>query len=135
LWDLVTELTQRGTTVVLTTQYLEEADRLADDVVVLDHGRVAARGTPAELKSIVGGKVVAATVANADLHRISRRPDESRRVTGAMTRIGFTTSDAAEAGALVAQLGAAGITIEDLEIASPSLDDVFAHLTMQGAHS
>ena len=135
LWNLVAELTERGTTVVLTTQYLDEADRLADDIVVLDHGRVAARGTPAQLKRLVGGKVVTATVATADRNRISRRPDETRIGTDATTRVAYSTSDSHEAATVVAQLRADGIAIEDLDIASPTLDDVFAHLTMQGAHS
>ena len=75
LWDVVDELTASGTTVVLTTQYLDEADRLADQIVVLDHGRIAARGTPAELKQLVGGKVVTATIPASQINRLSRRPD------------------------------------------------------------
>ncbi|MFL5816678.1 MAG: ATP-binding cassette domain-containing protein [Conexibacter sp.] len=66
LWTLLRELVTDGATLVLTTQYLEEADRLADDVVVLDHGRIAAAGTPAELKTRVGGERVAVTVASTD---------------------------------------------------------------------
>jgi ABC-2 type transport system ATP-binding protein len=133
LWDLVAELTERGTTVVLTTQYLDEADRLADEIVVLDHGRVAARGTPAELKRLVGGKVVAATVPTAELGRISRRPDETQAVSGAMSRIEFSAADSDEAAAVVTQLHSDGVAIDDLDITSPTLDDVFTHLTMQGA--
>ena len=99
LWDLVGELTETGTTVVLTTQYLEEADRLADDIVVLDHGRVAAHGTPADLKRLVGGKVVTATVPSTDLDRISRRPDESQPATVGMVRVAYATSGADDAAA------------------------------------
>ena len=135
LWDLVAELTEHGTTVVLTTQYLEEADRLADDIVVLDHGRVAARGTPAELKRLVGGKVVTAAVPTSHLEVISRRPDETQPLTDATTRVAYSTSDSHEAARVVTQLLSDGIAIADLEIASPTLDDVFVHLTMQGAHS
>jgi ABC-2 type transport system ATP-binding protein len=134
LWDLVAELTETGTTVVLTTQYLEEADRLADDIVVLDHGRVAARGTPADLKRLVGGKVVTATVRSTDLDRISRHPDETQPATVGMVRVAYATSDADEAAAVVSQLLSDRIEIADLDIASPTLDDVFTHLTMQGAH-
>ena len=80
LWDVVDELTASGTTVVLTTQYLDEADRLADQIVVLDHGRIAARGTPAELKQLVGGKVVTATIPAPQIDQLSRRPDTERMV-------------------------------------------------------
>jgi ABC-2 type transport system ATP-binding protein len=134
LWDLVADLTERGTTVVLTTQYLEEADRLADDIVVLDHGRIAARGTPAELKRLVGGKVVAATVPITHLDRISRRPDETRPVSAVTARVAYSTSGAGEAAAVVSQLMSDDVEIADLEIGSPTLHDVFAQLMMQGAH-
>ena len=132
LWDLVDELTESGTTVVLTTQYLEEADRLADQVVVLDHGRVAARGTPAELKRLVGGKVVSATVPSGQLSRLSRRPDDTESVTTALSRVSYSTTGADVAAAVVTQLVADDVVIDDLEIASPTLDDVFTHLTLEG---
>ena len=134
LWDLVADLTETGTTVVLTTQYLEEADRLADDIVVLDHGRVAAHGTPADLKRLVGGKVVTATVPITDLDRISRRPDETQPSTLGMARVVYATSAADDAAAVVSRLLSDDVEITDLDISSPTLDDVFTHLTMQGAH-
>jgi ABC-2 type transport system ATP-binding protein len=134
MWDLVEELTERGTTVVLTTQYLEEADRLADDVVVLDHGRVAARGTPAELKRLIGGKVVAATVPTGQLNRLSRRPDDTESLTAALSRVSYSTTDADLAAAVVTQLVADDVDLDDLEISSPTLDDVFTHLTLEGVH-
>jgi ABC-2 type transport system ATP-binding protein len=132
LWDLVDELTESGTSVVLTTQYLEEADRLADQVVVLDHGRVAARGTPAGLKRLVGGKVVSATVLTGHLSRLSRRPDDTESVTAALSRVSYSTTGADVAAAVVTQLVADDVVIDDLEIASPTLDDVFTHLTLEG---
>jgi ABC-2 type transport system ATP-binding protein len=135
LWNLVGELTAGGTTVVLTTQYLDEADRLADDIVVLDHGRIAARGTPAELKRIVGGKVVTATIATRDVARLDRVPDDLRPADTTRSRISYSTTNANSAADVVHQITAAGVTLADLDITSPSLDDVFAHLTLEGTRS
>jgi ABC-2 type transport system ATP-binding protein len=135
LWDVVDELTASGTTVLLTTQYLEEADRLADHIVVLDHGRVAAGGTPAELKRLVGGKVVTVTIPVAEFDRLPQRPEAQRRAGPTTLMVTYRTGDADSAGALVAHLGDAGVTVHDLDIASPSLDDVFTHLTPAGARS
>jgi ABC-2 type transport system ATP-binding protein len=135
LWDVVDELTASGTTVVLTTQYLEEADRLADHIVVLDHGRVAARGTPAELKRLVGGKVASATIPVGELDRLPRDPESQGPAGPGTVTVSYSTGDADAAAALVTHLGAAGVTVRDLDIASPSLDDVFTHLTPAGARS
>jgi ABC-2 type transport system ATP-binding protein len=135
LWDVVDNLTASGTTVVLTTQYLEEADRLADHLVVLDHGRVAARGTPAELKRLVGGKVVTATIPVDELDRLPHAPETQEPAGSGTLTVTYSTGDADTAAALVAHLGRAGITVHDLDIASPSLDDVFTHLTPAGARS
>jgi ABC-2 type transport system ATP-binding protein len=131
LWDVVDELTGGGTTVVLTTQYLEEADRLADDIAVLDHGRVAARGAPAELKGLVGGKVVHATIAAADVIRLPREP-ETTRLGGERSTVTYRTGDAGTATALVADLRRHGVEVLDLDVVSPSLDDVFTHLRSIG---
>jgi ABC-2 type transport system ATP-binding protein len=129
------DLVRDGTTIILTTQYLEEADRLADDIVVLDHGRVAARGTPAELKRLVGGKVVTVTIPAADLDRLTVRPDLERPAGTGHVTVTFGIADADGAAELVARLADAGIAAADLHVASPSLDDVFAHLTLSGARS
>ncbi|MBF6301094.1 ATP-binding cassette domain-containing protein [Nocardia amamiensis] len=134
LWDVVDELTAAGTTVVLTTQYLEEADRLADHIVVLSRGRVAARGTPAELKRIVGGKVLHATVPAHQIADLPFSPDTDQ-VDGTRVRVSVTVGDASTATALVAGLHRGGIDVTDLDVTSPSLDDVFTHLAhTTGAH-
>jgi ABC-2 type transport system ATP-binding protein len=131
LWEVVGELTVGGTTVLLTTQYLEEADRLADEVAVLHHGRVAALGTPAELKRLVGGKVVNATIPAAHVARLPRQPDTTRGGVDHLT-VSYRTGDAETATELVAHLGQHGIEVIDLEVVSPNLDDVFTHLTSTG---
>jgi ABC-2 type transport system ATP-binding protein len=135
LWQVVDELTASGTTVVLTTQYLEEADRLADDIVVLDHGRVAAHGTPAELKRLVGGKVITATIPAGQFDRLPHVPETQRPAGAQHVAVTYSVGDSDAAGALVARLGEVGITVHDLEVASPSLDDVFAHLSPTGVQS
>jgi ABC-2 type transport system ATP-binding protein len=135
LWDVVAELTATGTTVVLTTQYLEEADRLADQIVVLDHGQVAARGTPADLKRLVGGKVVTATIPTNHLARLDRTPDEASTADATRSRITYSTAGADTAADLVARLVTDGVSFDDVEVTSPTLDDVFAHLTLQGTRS
>ncbi|MFD4433168.1 ATP-binding cassette domain-containing protein [Nocardia sp. NPDC058497] len=134
LWDVVDELTAAGTTVVLTTQYLEEADRLADHIVVLSQGRIAARGTPAELKRIVGGKVLHATLPRHQIADLPFTPD-TERVDGTGVRVSVTVDDARTATALVADLHRGAIDVTDLDVTSPSLDEVFTHLAhTTGAH-
>jgi ABC-2 type transport system ATP-binding protein len=133
LWGVLEDLTANGTTIVLTTQYLDEADRLADDILVLAHGRVVARGEPSELKRIVGDKVITATIPAAHVDRLLRRPDTQRASSSDRVRVSFTADDAATAADIVADLGRVGVDIGDLTVISPSLDDVFAHLTLTGA--
>jgi ABC-2 type transport system ATP-binding protein len=133
VWDVVTELTAAGTTVVLTTQYLEEADRLADQLVILSNGRVVARGAPSELKRLVGGKVVKATVARDRVDSLTLRPITSVPSGDARTALAFAVADDAAVADLIAQLHADAVGLTDLEVASPSLDDVFFHLTQSGA--
>ncbi|MFB6830044.1 ATP-binding cassette domain-containing protein [Streptomyces hydrogenans] len=134
IWDAVRGLAERGTTVVLTTQYLEEADRLADDIVLVEDGRAAHRGTPTELKALVGSRaeVVLAGAgplepAAAVLDRLTGSApdlDAERRTVGAIT-----TDPTLTLPRLVREIDAAGIHIVDASLRPPTLDEVFLRLT------
>ncbi|MDQ3897890.1 MAG: ATP-binding cassette domain-containing protein, partial [Actinomycetota bacterium] len=135
LWDAIAGLVHDGTTVLLTTQYLEEADRLASKVAVIDAGRLVAVGTPDELKARVGGtfvqvtvavpsEVAAAAAALAPLAPTGARVDARTRLVAVPVRGGVP-----DATASARLLDAAGIRIDDLTIRRPSLDDVFLALT------
>jgi ABC-2 type transport system ATP-binding protein len=148
LWDVLDDLVAGGATILLTTQYLEEADRLADDIVVVDHGRVIARGDARALKRQVGGDQLRVVVARReDLQEVAGIVERiagvapavdpgARSVIAPAVDPGAVREDGAGAG--VAAIGAladalrdADIAVEDLGLAQPTLDDVF--LTLTGA--
>jgi ABC-2 type transport system ATP-binding protein len=136
LWTLVRELVADGTTLVLTTQYLEEADRLADDIVLLDHGRITAHGTPAELKTLIGGARIVITLADAG--NLARAESALQPFVSGAASI---AADVAQISAplctgvrlieVIRALDGAGIDAQDVHRREPTLDDVF--LTLTGA--
>ena len=139
MWDVIRELVSDGATVLLTTQYLEEADLLADSVVVIDHGLVIARGTPDELKRQVGGERVELVVR--DTEALASAADALSRVTGSAPEVDaearrVTAPVTGGAGVLVDLVRAmdeASISIDDVAVRRPTLDDVFLSLTGHAA--
>ena len=135
LWAMLDTLVGRGTTLLLTTQYLEEADRLADDIIVIDHGKIIARGDARSLKRQVGGDNIGVTVTDPDT--IEQVAAVLTGCTGAepvidrsMRTITAPTNDGVAGLAAVANaLTAADIAVEDLSLRQPTLDEVFLTLT------
>jgi len=134
VWETVRGMVADGTTVLLTTQYLDEADALADEIVVLDHGKVVAAGTPAELKTRIGGQsliVRPAEIRHLDAVAVivtgltGSRP-EIDRDTGAVTA---PMDDPALLSEIVRRLDVEGIVVAELALRLPSLDEVFLALT------
>ncbi len=130
LWRVVQEIVQAGTAVVLTTQYLEEADRLADDIVVLGRGRVVTTGTPAQLKARLGRRTATVTLDRewSAVHALAALT-AADIVAACHGRTVVAPIDAAgELTGIVRALDGAGILISDLAVAEPTLDDVFMAL-------
>jgi ABC-2 type transport system ATP-binding protein len=140
LWDAIRGLVVTGTDILLTTQYLDEADRLASDIVIIDHGRVIAAGTPAELKTRAGDDMIEVHVRDAD---------DLSAVSGVLATIGHGPRvDAPQRRAYVAVddgssrlmdalriLDGQGITVEDISLRRPTLDEVFLSLTGKPAQT
>jgi ABC-2 type transport system ATP-binding protein len=140
MWDIIRSLAADGTTLLLTTQYLDEADELADEIVVIDHGLVIAAGTAEELKGRVGGDVVEFTVpdrgrigdAVSAVTKIGETEPIADSETGVVSiRVGSRGSDALVE--TVRALDAAGLETRGLAMRRPSLDDVFLALTGHAA--
>ncbi len=133
LWGIIEDLVREGTTVLLTTQYLEEADRLARDIVVIDHGRVIAEGTPAELKADLGTSVVSVTLGTRDIVPTALTllaPLTPKEPVVDNTTVELTVENGPAVGAEVLRaLDAAEIPVSGLALREPSLDDVFLSLT------
>jgi ABC-2 type transport system ATP-binding protein len=134
VWEIVRVLVAEGTTVLLTTQYLDEADQLADRIAIIDHGKVIAEGTSTELKALVGSGTV-----RVRLHDRGRRDeaeallarvlDEPVTLEADPTALRANASDPERVGAALAALGRAGIDVAELTLGQPTLDEVFLVLT------
>jgi ABC-2 type transport system ATP-binding protein len=139
LWDVIETLVAEGTTVLLTTQYLDEADRLADTIAVIDHGRLIAEGTSDELKDRLGGERLEIRLDDgADLavavRALAPMSDESPSRDDGVIKVSVRE----RAGAIVEavrRLSQAGVGVDDLALRRPTLDDVFLALTGHGAEA
>ena len=133
MWDVVRTLVSDGSTVLLTTQYLDEADALADEISVIDHGRVIAHDTPDGLKRVIGGQRIEVRPADAG------QLDDVRRILGEITgaapeivgreRLSVAVPDEEFFAPVVARLATDGIAVHELSLHLPSLDEVFLTLT------
>jgi ABC-2 type transport system ATP-binding protein len=141
MWDIIGELVSGGTTLLLTTQYLDEADRLADRIAVVDAGRVIAEGTSAELKARVGGESLEVTVAGEEGLGVAAsvlegyaHGDGGVRVDAGRRYVGTTVAGGPGLlAAVVRDFDAAGVEVEELGLHRPTLDDVFLTLTGHAA--
>jgi ABC-2 type transport system ATP-binding protein len=134
VWEIIRILVAAGTTVLLTTQYLEEADQLADRIAIIDHGRIIAEGTSGDLKASVGSGAL-----HVRLHDPDDRPLAKHVLSAALgvptylesdpTTVTARSAEAGEVGAALTELSRAGIAVAELSLGQPSLDEVFLALT------
>ena len=135
LWESIRRLVDSGTDVLLTTQYLDEADHLASQIVIVDHGRAVATGTPAELKARIGGSVIELHVrAGQDLGRVAellgRFGREGVQIDEPTRRVSVRVKSGSEQlSSAIALVTAAAVELEDIGLRQPNLDEVFLALT------
>jgi ABC-2 type transport system ATP-binding protein len=133
LWGTIEELVAQGTTVLLTTQHLDEADRLATAIVVIDHGQVIAEGTPDQLKDSAAAEVIEVLLVDASAAPLAARAlapmsDQPPTISEGSVRLTLRTRSGALVDA-VRRLDEAGVAVDDLAVRRPTLDDVFLSLT------
>ena len=132
MWQIIRELVDSGVSIFLTTQYLEEADRLADRIAVLDHGRIVAVGTPSELKRLVPGGHVRLEFSDVDeLEKAARRFVGASRNEESLALLVPSDGGVSSVRTLLDQLQAEAINVDGLSVRTPDLDDVFLSLTNQ----
>jgi ABC-2 type transport system ATP-binding protein len=133
VWDIVRAMAREGTTILLCTQYMEEADQLAEGIAVIDHGKVIAEGTPAQLKASVGSGALRVRLMDPE-----QRPEAEQVMARELTTVHLEADPAAlsspcasteKAAEAIGELSRAGITVADFSLGQPSLDEVFLSLT------
>jgi ABC-2 type transport system ATP-binding protein len=138
VWDIVRALAAGGTTILLSTQYLDEADRLADEIAVIDHGRVIAEGTPAQLKASVGSGALHVRLLDADRRAdaagiLSRTLAAEVHLERDAAALSAPNADADQAAEAVGELSRSGIGMATFSLGQPTLDEVFLALTGHAA--
>ncbi len=134
VWDIIRALVAEGTTILLCTQYLDEADQLADRIAVIDHGRVIAEGTPGQLKASVGSGALHVRLLDPDQRDeaervLARELDEAVHLEADPAALSAPCSDADRGAEAIAELARSGVAIAGFSLSQPSLDEVFLALT------
>jgi ABC-2 type transport system ATP-binding protein len=133
VWDIIRALVAEGTTILLCTQYLDEADQLADGIAVIDHGRVIAEGTPGQLKASVGSRALHVRLLDpeqrSEAEQVLARELGSVHLEPDPTALSAPCADADRAAEAVAELARAGVPIASFSLGQPTLDEVFLALT------
>lgn len=138
LWGVIRDLVREGSTLLLTTQYMDEADQLADDIIVIDHGREIAHGTPSRLKALIGDERIELTLGSIDdLTRaaevLAGYTEGEVQIEEEITSLVAPIADAGMFTRAISAIEAAGIEVRDVGLRRPTLDDVF--LTLTGHHA
>jgi ABC-2 type transport system ATP-binding protein len=133
VWDIVRALVAEGTTILLCTQYLDEADQLADGIAVIDHGKVIAEGTPGQLKASVGSGALHVRLLDPEqrpeAERVMARELDMVHLEADPAALSASCADGDRAARAIAELSRAGVRVADFSLGQPSLDEVFLALT------